>query len=483
MKPQPATDGMPVRAAALLASLLFTVALALSWLIPPMQSPDETSHITRAYLISRGQWLLNPPEPDMQKLVARYADIAVVPGFVQRLFQHGGRTGGQVDLALLDYVDAYRAWPGAPLRKLTAQETQRLADMPWRGEQTYYVMPGTGYYFPLIYAPQALGLLAGRGLGWSVDHSYRLARGFTLLASALLLWLAFRRVRPSPVVLAVLLLPMSLFQMLSPTVDGLSTALAVLCISQFLSLMAQDGPPGWRQSIAWAAGLFVLATTRTHLLVLLALPLVVAWRHRSGRNAVLGGLAVLAALGWTLFAMSTSNDMLVPRGQGASELLRHYLAHPLDFARVLGATLTNSEQLSFYQRSFIGILGALDVPLPASFYPWLWTALGACALASVSRATSRAEWKARGVLALAALGACTMVFLALLLTWTPHPAQIILGVQGRYFVVPAILVGYVLGGRSAHIAPTRQRLNQVLVAGFGALSLTALITTLLSRYH
>jgi hypothetical protein len=33
-----------------------------------------------------------------------------------------------------------------------------------------------------------------------------------------------------------------------------------------------------------------------------------------------------------------------------------------------------------------------------------------------------------------------IVFAALLIQWTPHPATVILGVQGRYFFVPALLI-------------------------------------------
>ena len=88
------------------------------------------------------------------------------------------------------------------------------------------------------------------------------------------------------------------------------------------------------------------------------------------------------------------------------------------------------------------------------------------------------------MLLLAALGAGVLVFFALLIGWTPHPAPIIQGVQGRYFIVPALLLGYVLAGHTQAPVPTpRQRLELALVAAFAALALAALITTLLTRYH
>lgn len=468
---------------AVLCAVFYVAAVALSWLIPPMQSPDETSHITRAYLISTGQMLLDPPAPEMRALVSRYAGIKEVPGFIERLFQHGGRTGGAVDLGLLDYVDAYRAMPGDPPRRLSDEEAAHVAQIAWRGTHTYYVMPGTGYYFPAIYAPQALGLLAGRVLGLSVDHSYRAARAITLLCSAWLLWAAFRLATPNPLVAAVLLLPMSVFQMLSPTVDGLTTALAVACISLFLSMLARPAAPGWKPSCALAAGIFLLATTRTHLVVLLALPLFLAWRWRSRPNLLLGCLATVCALAWTLFALKTANDVLVPRSTTASALLAHYARHPLELARIVGASISDPDLLAFYRRSFIGILGALDVPLPDSAYFWLSCGLAACALAAVSIPASQRDVQARAVLLTAALGATLLIFFALLVTWTPYPAQRVGGVQGRYFVVPAILLAYALSGLPSATPRWQRSLNLALVAGFGCLALAALTSTLAHRYH
>jgi uncharacterized membrane protein len=37
-----------------------------------------------------------------------------------------------------------------------------------------------------------------------------------------------------------------------------------------------------------------------------------------------------------------------------------------------------------------------------------------------------------------------LIFLALLLAWTEHPAKVISGVQGRYFLFPAILTAFAL---------------------------------------
>ena len=117
------------------------------------------------------------------------------------------------------------------------------------------------------------------------------------------------------------------------------------------------------------------------------------------------------------------------------------------------------------------------------FYPALWVGLGLCALASVSITTLRQDWHIRLLLASAALASVGLIFLALLVTWTPHPATLVQGVQGRYFVVPMLLLGYALQG-TANVRPQwHNTFIKFIVTGFTCVSLWALITTLLSRYH
>jgi hypothetical protein len=54
-------------------------------------------------------------------------------------------------------------------------------------------------------------------------------------------------------------------------------------------------------------------------------------------------------------------------------------------------------------------------------------------------------------------------------------------VQGRYFVVPAIMLAYAIGAT----APPRRlpRPTLALLAAVAAISLYALVATLLARYH
>jgi uncharacterized membrane protein len=75
-----------------------------------------------------------------------------------------------------------------------------------------------------------------------------------------------------------------------------------------------------------------------------------------------------------------------------------------------------------------------------------------------------------------------LIFLSQLVTWTAHPASLIEGVQGRYFVMPMVLLGYVLSGSPKAQTQLQGRLVVFALSGFALCSLTALTITLLSRY-
>ena len=84
-----------------------------------------------------------------------------------------------------------------------------------------------------------------------------------------------------------------------------------------------------------------------------------------------------------------------------------------------------------------------------------------------------------------------IVFAALLIQWTPHPATIILGVQGRYFFVPALLVFVAftrpfIPSYSFHLSHLKSWVVKISLAVLVLLSGTALYCTstlLLGRYY
>jgi uncharacterized membrane protein len=454
--------------------LVWLAAIALAQRIPPFQSPDEHSHIARAYALCRGQVMLHTPA--------------------------GQSSGVMVDRRLADLMHAYMPLvPDATLRLTQAQQQAALA-LRWSGDEGFLQIPGTGWTFPAVYAPAAAALCLGRALDLPVKASHDLARSFTLTA-ALAVLLAAARLHPLGAMVALVwALPMNLFQWFSPTIDGLSHALVVWAGCAFLRLRAAvEGASGASASAPhgvtrapgawlawlWLAVLALLATTRPYMGPMLLLPLLL-WRAPQGRALAAGALlAIAAALAWTAWAAGMVVDQRVARTHGVGDVIVHYTQQPGELARIVAATLGEPASLTFYGRSFVGVLGWLDTMLPLWAYPALSAALAATVVLSLARGrlAGSGPW-----LVACALACVPLVFLAMLIGWTPLPAPRIEGVQGRYFIAPALLAALALAPRlraapgpgwrmaAAHAA------RAVAAAGV-VLAVVALWLTLQARYH
>jgi len=438
--------------------LLLLLCSGIAELIPPLQSPDEHSHLARAYLVSKGEFTLATPA--------------------------GSSSGGQVDSQLAAFWTPYLFTIAVDAKaRMSDAETSALQQLRWSQRTQFVALAGTGYYMPLVYAPQAVGLLAGRALNLTIMHSYRLTRWCTLLVCILLLAGAVQLHTPNPLVLALLMLPMSLFQLLSPTLDGMTNCLAVWVLSLFVRTVNQPTPISRLHFSALGFGVLLLATSRAQLLPMLCLPLYLAWQRRSATyfwgTCLVGALTVA----WTGYAMYSTVDLRIVRDHSTGELVRYYTSTPWALVDVISASLSNEKLFEFYQHSFIGILGWLDTALPSTAYPALWCALLVCGVAAIS-----SNWRARPagtrlMLALLALACATLVFAALLVTWTPYPAATVQGVQGRYFLVPAILLAYALDATPAGLPRWNINFSRAALAFFGTASLYAFIATLVTRYH
>lgn len=445
--------------------LLWALLLVLAQRIPPFQSPDEHSHVARAHALSRGEVLLHTPP--------------------------GESSGVRVDRGLIALLEVYFPLvPDAALR-LTPSQQQAAQALRWSGDEVFLAVPGTGWYLPPIYVPVAAGLALGRVLDLPVKTSHDLARAFALSASLLVLVAALRLHAAGPLVLLLLAMPMSLFQWLSPTIDGLAHALTVWAACAFLRLRADAdadtyarAPPRRALAWAWLAVLALLAGTRPYMLPLLGLPLALhgrAWGRLRAAAVVVG----LAVVGWYLWAAGAVVDLRVARSGGLGDVLRHYAADPADLWRVVSATLGDVETLRFYGRSFVGVLGWLDTLLPAWAYPVLGAALAVVALLSAVRGTAG---RSGGWLLLCALACVPLIFAAMLAGWTPLPAQRIEGVQGRYFIAPALLAAAALAPVAAAADATAWRraagaLAWAAAAAGAAAAVVALWLALAWRYH
>ncbi|MBU4278536.1 MAG: DUF2142 domain-containing protein [Proteobacteria bacterium] len=439
------------------AAFIFIAGMFLSFLIPPLQSPDELDHIERAYLLSKGTIILDAPE--------------------------GRSSGGMIDTGLLDYFRIFRGIIFKPDKKLSLADSELAKSINWTGAKKFRPAYSISYYFPLLYVPQAVGLAIGEKTGLSIDFSYRLARLLSLLAIAVIILVAFNIYQPNPLVIALLVLPMSLFQMASASIDGLSLALTILSMACFLRIVQDKTNSNPLFYYLLTCAVLVLSTGRIYLAPLILLNFMACYYLKNRKYCYLCVLSVVLIVLWFIVAVYTTVDKRLVMGASTLEIALLYLQHPSILIHAFASTISNAAMTTNYLYSFVGVLGWLDT----QFYIWQYTLfllllLSICGL-SISAKDLRTDWLPRSAILLCVLSAIFIMFFLLLVTWNKYPAAIIDGVQGRYFLPPAIMISYAIAGRAKLFEGLPRKMALVLVLALCALTLLSMPRLLLKRYY
>ena len=449
--------------AAIFCGLIVVSGLLIGGATPPLLSPDEHSHLVRGYTLISGEWKMHNPA--------------------------GRSTAAWVDPALAEYINVHResnrvAVGRSPGPAPTADELVAAGNTPLSesAQPISLSAPGAAVYPPIAYLPQGLALGSARALHLPMASAYALARLVSLTTSAAVLFAAFLLVTPSPLQLALLTLPMSLFQLASAALDGFSTSMAVLALSLYQALPEAQHRHQQILYLCLMFSILVVVPARLHLWPLLILLFLSAHKIKSAW-AWFAGLACLSTvLIWVVQVSRSTVDLR--RAQLSTDTVQtaiEFLSHPDELISILARTLTNQELLNFYGYSFIGLLGWLHLPLePPLAYPLLALMLAVCTVLTViwtrqqhlKMLLEQTRWLFVGMAMLSALS----VFLLLLVAWTPDPthAQLIEGVQGRYFLIPTLMVAMALAAPQEQQHRPRSLMMSYISGGVMLMVCTAL---------
>ncbi len=358
--------------------------------------------------------------------------VKVDHGLFAVSFGHVTETAGQDKVTLADY-DATRNEPSAH-------------------DRIFVSIPNTATYFPLAYIPAALGLRAGLAANANPFDCMVFARVAMLIAAlglgASALWVA---TYGEAFILAVLLLPMTLFLAASLNEDGVLISLACLGAAAFTVDM-RERPMARRIALAC---LVTILTSKPSYLPILGLALVpFEWRGLWRRVCQLI-LAAAPVITWVVIIVRfvvipfyrppyhpgplyQGNPTAFFDETNGGENLHILTAHPLEFFHTAWSTLV------FWQtalvESAVGMLGLLDVIFPQRYYDAWYLALSvAFAGAVISRrqnlSIATVSWWSGGFVVLCFLLACLTVMVSFYLSWTDVGGAMIEGLQGRYMLL------------------------------------------------
>lgn len=420
----------------------------LSVAMPPFQVADEHEHAHRADQLSRGG-----------------------------LISH--RLGGEVDGALDRLVRVFIGVHFHTEVKVTPAMASAAAALTWALPDVDENFQSTAQYGPLLYLPQAAGILSGKLIGLSPARTMVWARlingGFAVLVG-----FAAMRVcrRGAALLFTTLLLPMTLSQFASLSQDALIIGLSLLAGSLGSRVIDEDRPA---EAWEWAAFVaIVVATTmaRPSQLTLFALapaflrwPLDARWRQQLVIFAV--GMACLAA--W--LAILPQLMPAAPPDISASRQLHEIFAHPL----LLPTVVFNRFQEGGYWlfETVVGYLGWTDAELHPRYYEAAMVALLCAWLAPGNR---------RPFLKPAAIGVASVVTMiaaisaALYATWTPVGKLVVEGLQGRYLLPVLPLLAWAAPCYGPRLAGAMSP-AWIVVMFFPLRSLATLPEAIMSRYY
>ncbi len=381
--------------------------LLLATVMPPYQNPDEREHLIRADQVSNGGWLARsgPSAPSL------------------------------IDTGVMTAAQPFRQVGADP-----QLHVNRAMYVPvgWGGRQVEGAQ-NTALYPPTFYLPAAAAIRIGKRAGLDVLPTLRLCRVLSGAVSVGVGVLAIALAGPAAVWLfAVLSLPTCLAQMSACGQDGPMIACVALAVACALRSQVAD-----RRGWAWLALLCVCVT-----LVGMARPPLAAF----GLLALLAGSVPLAVriaammtvlsltAGWSWLTVAVSGvDPAHFNGSDAYAQGVQLLRAPWKMVLVAYHTLRMSREE--YAEEFVGKLGWLNLTLPASFRAAAAAVLGWAALLAWRSGRGARAPHAVAIIGVALVGGVAGMFAIQYLTWTKVGAVAVDGMQGRYFLQPALVLG------------------------------------------
>jgi uncharacterized membrane protein len=418
------------------------VLLAMAWITPPWQNPDEPLHFARAVQVAHGG------------LIGSRA---------------WGTAGGVSDGAIYHAYAPVQHAAMRPDQRLSLNDLALSGLVAWSPAAAYTSFPNTAQYPPSFYLPDAAAYWAGRIAGASINHTLLLAR---LLNAALFCAIAAAAlaiaVRTRLLLLAVAMLPTTLSLACSASQDSLMQAATMLAVAIIDRVVAQQRSATPREAALATLLLACVAMARPpYAGFLLALGLLSPspWRTLA-RTALPAALAVAA---WCLaVALHTSVRL---GGADIGRQLALLGAHPGSIPIILAATLR--EYTGGWWAQFIAVLGWTDTPLPHAYIVF-----ASLVLASVCLATPNAPWRRPWLPAAGVAFSVAAILVLQYLTWTWPGQPVVTGVLGRYFTAPAMIAALCL--------PRFGAAKPAAFAGLlalGAITPAVIVHTLLLRYY
>ena len=395
----------------LFLAIIIPLGLIYIFMMAPLAIPDEQAHYQTSYQLSS---ILS--------------------------FQGGRATAEHLDYTGLgghfNLTSAY----DRIIRDLFAPLNPEEIPLPYRYDLTY----------PLMYFPQALGLMIGRLLGGNLVRLFVIGRLFNLLFYSLCVYWAIRSA-PKYKTMFVLagLMPISVHQAASFSYDAFNIGGALLLLAIVLRAANGKGRITGREfCLTVLMGMLLIPAKPTNFPLLLIYLLIPAerfgsrkqrWLWLGGAWAISLAAVFLIQLGGITSAVGTGVTGTNWEGQ-QSYTLGYPLAHPAETVMIFLKTIKRDASELLFE-SIGSVFAGQTMLIPLKYIKIYTLLLLACVLPSAGMQENE-TWKTRVIL-LGSTALCILLTMTtMFLSWTSIGQEVIQGLQGRYFTpcVPLVLI-------------------------------------------
>lgn len=394
------------------------------FITPPFQSPDEDSHFKKAYLTSKGE---------------------IYP------IVKNERSGNYLPKEMVDYISKKVQYIGDRYKKYTYSDFVNEQYGTMNYDKKTFNMYSTSQVLFIAYIPAALGIIVSKLfaiiLGMhnvTVPYMLYFARLFSFITS---IFIVYNAIKITPflkkTMMAVALMPMSLYLMSMITYDSVIISLALFTVAYILRLIYDKSIKSVKKKDIIILSLlgFMMLNYKVVYSTLFILLLFVPKEKFKDIKGKIKDIIIIAISIILLSLLFKLPIMLLPHFVEGSEALVqkqiHFVTHHIGtFISIVISNIIGQRTTQIV--GMVGTFGLLDTFLPLSV-----VFIYVIYLVMISLVDSVGTKKITGLMKLAIIVAVILsvfgIFGAMYVNWTPKifgeiGTRDITGVQGRYFI-------------------------------------------------
>ena len=303
----------------------------------------------------------------------------------------------------------------------------------------------TKTYFPINYMTGALGFFIGRTFNINIIAICYAIRVINFALFVIIGYLSIKIIPFGKLLLSIyMFLPMILQQAASLSADSFINTIAIFFIAYNLKLLSQEKDLSLKQSLIYYVLSVSLALCKYAYFPLTFMSLLLIKNKnlsKAKRNQLIIisiVISIISAVGWFVFSQQYVDLRLYIKQANvqAIEQLKGILKDPIRYVNVFMNTI--EQRGDSYLLTFIGSdLGVLNIKTATIYI--LIMLFGLCILPFLEENEKSLEKLQKLLMVIVTIILIGLIVTGLYLTWSPLGADIVAGVQGRYFIPVFIL--------------------------------------------